>query len=108
VVSVIVFVSTYLFSALSEIELAVCRCRPAAEQLISRGLFPCSPLQPSMAADMQLLELITLSFLHLTLNITGWATLLEQFGWKDRVLPRAVACGWKGAHLPHSQGSRHA
>jgi hypothetical protein len=42
-----------------------------------------------MAADMQLLELITLSFLHLTLNITGWATLLEQF------------CASNGFHLKH-------
>jgi hypothetical protein len=68
-------------SALREIELIVCLCRPAADQLIRRGLFPCSPLQPSLAIDLSLLEIITSSFYHLTLNTTGWAVLLEQH-WK--------------------------
>jgi hypothetical protein len=65
-------------SALREIELIVCLCRPATDQLIRRGLFPCSPLQPSLAVDLSLLEIITSSFYHLTLNTTGWAILLEQ------------------------------
>jgi hypothetical protein len=70
--------NTDFSAALREVELIVCLCRPAADQLIRRGLFPCSPLQPSLAVDLSLLELITSSFYHLTLNTTGWATLLEQ------------------------------
>jgi CxC2 like cysteine cluster associated with KDZ transposases len=69
--------------ALEQIILDTCNCNPATDQLIRRGLFPSSPSRPSIAADFRLLELITTSFLHLALNITGWADLLEEFWEKN-------------------------
>lgn len=69
--------------ALSEIILNVCNCHPATDQLIRRGMFPSSPIRPSVAADFRLLDLISTSFMHLALNISGWADLLEDF-WADR------------------------
>jgi hypothetical protein len=70
---------THLYIVLTSVELTVCQCRPAPDQLLLQGLFPCSPIQPSLAVDMKLLELISASSTHLALNMTGWASLLEQF-----------------------------
>lgn len=64
--------------ALNELELNVCDCRPAPDQLIRQGLFPNAPSRPSIAADFQLLDIISASFIHLALNVTGWVALLEQ------------------------------
>jgi hypothetical protein len=68
-----------LLLALGEIEVTICQCRPAPDQLIAQGLFPCAPIQPSLAADIKLLEFMSASSIHLTLNLTGWASLLEEF-----------------------------
>jgi hypothetical protein len=70
-----VLTNEILLLVLEELSLTVCNCNPAAEQLLERGLFPCSPIRPSVAADINLLELIITSFLHLSLNVTGWADL---------------------------------
>jgi hypothetical protein len=48
-----------------------------------RGLFPCAPVRPSLAADINLLELICLNFCNLAPNVTGWAQTLVEF-WRRR------------------------
>ncbi|KII86536.1 hypothetical protein PLICRDRAFT_80586, partial [Plicaturopsis crispa FD-325 SS-3] len=40
------------FEELKVIELKVCACKPAALQLLRRGLFPCAPSAPSLAVDL--------------------------------------------------------
>ncbi|KIM23140.1 hypothetical protein M408DRAFT_77961 [Serendipita vermifera MAFF 305830] len=63
--------NTNRHTVLENLALTVCECQPAPDQLLAQGLFPCSPLRPSVAADTNLLELIITSFLYLTLNSTG-------------------------------------
>ncbi|KIJ42045.1 hypothetical protein M422DRAFT_229336 [Sphaerobolus stellatus SS14] len=63
--------------------LLFCQCRPAAVTLIRAGLFPCAPLQPSIAFDVNLMELITYTMSYITPNLHGWALSLEWF-WKER------------------------
>ncbi|KIJ30414.1 hypothetical protein M422DRAFT_187210, partial [Sphaerobolus stellatus SS14] len=41
---------------LEETRLQYCKCQPAAVTLIKQGLFACSPIQPSIAFDIGLLE----------------------------------------------------
>ncbi|KIJ28456.1 hypothetical protein M422DRAFT_106002, partial [Sphaerobolus stellatus SS14] len=60
-----------------------CKCQPAAVTLIKHGMFPCSPIQPSIAFDINFLELISLTMLNLAPNVTGWALSLEAF-WLQR------------------------
>ncbi|KIJ30957.1 hypothetical protein M422DRAFT_783872 [Sphaerobolus stellatus SS14] len=60
-----------------------CDCRPAAATLVRAGLFPCTPLQPSIAFDINLLELITYNMAYTAPNLHGWALSLEWF-WKER------------------------
>ena len=57
----------------------ICRCRPAAHQLIARGLFPCAPIHPSLAVDIQVLGFVKKLFLHFSRNVTGWCESLEDF-----------------------------
>ncbi|KIJ48098.1 hypothetical protein M422DRAFT_248268 [Sphaerobolus stellatus SS14] len=71
------------WNRLEEIQLQICKCKPAADQLMRRGLLGCAPLQPSMAFDLNLLELVSITTLYIAPNISGWALSLEWF-WKDR------------------------
>ncbi|KIJ32648.1 hypothetical protein M422DRAFT_107064, partial [Sphaerobolus stellatus SS14] len=56
-----------------------CMCTPAAVTLINHGLFACSPVQPSIAFDVNLLELISLTMMNLSPNVSGWALAMESF-----------------------------
>ncbi|KIJ39625.1 hypothetical protein M422DRAFT_257455 [Sphaerobolus stellatus SS14] len=71
------------WNRLDEIILQICKCKPAADQLMRRGLLGCAPLQPSMAFDLNLLELVSITMAYIAPNISGWASSLEWF-WKDR------------------------
>ncbi|KIJ30560.1 hypothetical protein M422DRAFT_267904 [Sphaerobolus stellatus SS14] len=64
---------------LEEMRVRYCRCQPAAVTLMKYGFFACSPIQPSIAFDVNLLELISLTMLNLAPNITGWTLALEAF-----------------------------
>ncbi|KAF9504638.1 hypothetical protein BS47DRAFT_1307870, partial [Hydnum rufescens UP504] len=37
---------------LEHVQLIICKCNPAAAQLVCRGLFPCTPLSPTLAVNM--------------------------------------------------------
>ncbi|KAI6021082.1 hypothetical protein EDC04DRAFT_2549919, partial [Pisolithus marmoratus] len=45
-------ISCVLFDCIEEIKITFCSCAPAPGQLISYGLFPCSPVFPSLAVDL--------------------------------------------------------
>ncbi|EIN03444.1 hypothetical protein PUNSTDRAFT_33210, partial [Punctularia strigosozonata HHB-11173 SS5] len=64
---------------LESIELSICSCRSAARQLLARGLFPCAPQSPSLAFDLNMLELVAMLFLNTAPNVTAWAATLETF-----------------------------
>lgn len=66
-------------SALKDQTISVCQCHSAPQILLSRGFFPCSPVTPSLAVDIKLLEFARLQFLHLVPNTTGWCDAMESF-----------------------------
>ena len=44
---------------LSGIEkIVLCTCKEPALQLLSMGLFPCAPLEPSLAVDLNMLGFV--------------------------------------------------
>ncbi|KIJ25089.1 hypothetical protein M422DRAFT_273977 [Sphaerobolus stellatus SS14] len=64
---------------LEETRLRYCKCKPAAVTLMKHGMMACSPIQPSIAFDINLMELISLTMLNMAPNVTGWTLSLETF-----------------------------
>ena len=62
---------------LTQIEIMVCDCKPAALQVLRKGLFPCAPERPSLAVDLTLLEFVRGLFTRTSPNITAWCNTLE-------------------------------
>ena len=57
----------------------ICKCLPAAKQLVAHGLFPCAPQVPSLAVDISLLQFTSALFLRLPPNVTSFCETLEFF-----------------------------
>ncbi|KAF7305113.1 hypothetical protein MKEN_01226500 [Mycena kentingensis (nom. inval.)] len=59
----------------------VCGCSGASapEQLIRAGLFPCSPTNPTLAVDINVLSFFHELFLHIAPNNTALCKTLENF-----------------------------
>src|SRR5258708_20315436 len=47
------------------------------EQLVQCGLFPCTPLRPTLVIDIFMLEWATTLFLHMAPNVCAWTTTTE-------------------------------
>ena len=60
-------------------EITPCNCMPAAVQLLSYGLFPCAPDRPSLAVDLNMLQLVQELFVRSPPNHTAWCDTLEVF-----------------------------
>ena len=65
-------------TAVDDIELDVCKCSPAAVQLMEAGAFPCAPLQPSLAVDLRVLEFALNLFVQISPNNTAFTLALER------------------------------
>ncbi|EDR01938.1 uncharacterized protein LACBIDRAFT_310168 [Laccaria bicolor S238N-H82] len=59
--------------------LTLCTCTSPALQLLQRGLFPCAPLLPSLAVDLNMLEFVNGLFVNAAPNTTAWCETLESF-----------------------------
>ena len=66
-------------AGLDHIDIQVCACQTAGEQLLTAGLFPCSPQRPSLAVDVGILEFVKLLFINLPPNNTAFCNTLEGF-----------------------------
>jgi CxC1 like cysteine cluster associated with KDZ transposases len=64
---------------LGNIDLVVCSHCPAAIQLVGWGLFPCSPLAPTLAVSMDMLEFVSDLFVNMAPNEQAWATTLTKY-----------------------------
>ncbi|KAF8957681.1 hypothetical protein BDZ97DRAFT_1669429 [Flammula alnicola] len=67
------------FHIIESITIQVCRCHPASRQLLSRGVFPCAPLAPTLAVDIRVLEFVSRLFLNIAPNTTAWCKTVEGF-----------------------------
>lgn len=68
-----------LFAEVQDLKLSICECQPASTQLIALGLFPSTPVQPSLAVSISLLEFNQQCFLRLPPNVSGWCAAVEAF-----------------------------
>ncbi len=59
--------------------LSICECYPAGVQLVEMGYFPCAPVRPTLAFDINLLEFVTIGSHHMAPNVTGWSSVLQYF-----------------------------
>ncbi|KAF9509569.1 hypothetical protein BS47DRAFT_1275261, partial [Hydnum rufescens UP504] len=62
-----------------DIMLDICKCRPAPVQLVQHDFFPCSPVCPTLAVSLDMLEFVAELFLHISLNERGWAATLVKY-----------------------------
>ncbi|KAI6023440.1 hypothetical protein EDC04DRAFT_2498709, partial [Pisolithus marmoratus] len=67
------------FDRLEEIEISYCACTPAPIYLMKCGLFACSPVSPTLAVDLRVLEFMRTLFVWLSPNTTAWCDALESF-----------------------------
>jgi hypothetical protein len=59
------------------ISILTCCRRPAANQLIARGLFPCAPYRPSLAVSLEMLEFAAELFARMAPNNRAFAAAAE-------------------------------
>ena len=62
---------------LETVSIRYCAKRPVVEQLVQCGLFPCTPLRPTLAIDIFMLEWATTLFLHMAPNVHAWTMATE-------------------------------
>ncbi|KAJ7809346.1 hypothetical protein B0H14DRAFT_2867323 [Mycena olivaceomarginata] len=72
-------VSVVRFTAISDLEIHICECAPAAVQLLRAGLFPSAPWRPSLAVDLRVLEFARNLFGRISPNNTAWTATMESF-----------------------------
>ncbi|KAJ7697062.1 hypothetical protein B0H14DRAFT_2418321 [Mycena olivaceomarginata] len=66
-------------AAISDLEIHICECAPAAVQLLRAGLFPSAPWRPSLAVDLRVLEFARNLFGRISPNNTAWTATMESF-----------------------------
>ncbi|KAE9384417.1 hypothetical protein BT96DRAFT_960902 [Gymnopus androsaceus JB14] len=67
------------FSKIEQIELWASECSSASIQLIRSGLFPCSPVYPTLAVDIRVLDFVRRLFLRIAPNYTAWCSAATDF-----------------------------
>ena len=59
--------------------LSICECYPSGVQLVEMGYFPCAPICPTLAIDINLLEFVSIASHHMAPNVAGWSSSLQYF-----------------------------
>ncbi|KAJ6574191.1 hypothetical protein B0H19DRAFT_889037, partial [Mycena capillaripes] len=77
--TVVLKLSVIHFTSITDITVHFCDCAPAAQQLLAHGLFPSAPWRPTLAVDLQVLELVMKLFVRISPNNTAWCATLESF-----------------------------
>ncbi|KAF9231869.1 hypothetical protein BU15DRAFT_90808 [Melanogaster broomeanus] len=64
-------------NGIHSLELDMCHCCPAAQQLLARRFFPCAPIAPSLAVSLPLLALVHEIFVCMPPNMSAWCEAFE-------------------------------
>ncbi|KAF9073004.1 hypothetical protein BDP27DRAFT_1216538, partial [Rhodocollybia butyracea] len=67
------------FTKIEQIELWASECSSASVQLVCSGLFPCSPIFPTLTVDIRELDFVQRLFLHIAPNYTAWCSTMSDF-----------------------------
>ncbi|KIM66636.1 hypothetical protein SCLCIDRAFT_110141, partial [Scleroderma citrinum Foug A] len=73
------------FDNMHSVDLVVCSCAPAAQQLIHMGYFPCAPLAPTLAVSLKVLTLVKQLFVRTPPNISAWCETFWVISWRHGV-----------------------
>ncbi|KAF8143385.1 hypothetical protein K438DRAFT_1783790 [Mycena galopus ATCC 62051] len=71
-------VAVVRFSAIEDFEIHSCKCAPVSVQLMRMSAFGCSPVKPSLAVDLRVLEFTFNLFLQISPNNTAITVALER------------------------------
>ncbi|KAF8135243.1 hypothetical protein K438DRAFT_1911669 [Mycena galopus ATCC 62051] len=71
-------VAVVRFSSIEDFEIHSCKCAPVPVQLMRMGAFGCSPVKPSLAVDLRVLEFTLNLFLQISPNNTAITVALER------------------------------
>ncbi|KAF8207304.1 hypothetical protein K438DRAFT_1511008, partial [Mycena galopus ATCC 62051] len=71
-------VAVVRFSSIEDFEIHSCKCAPVPVQLMRMGAFGCSPVKPSLAVDLCVLEFTLNLFLQISPNNTAITVALER------------------------------
>jgi hypothetical protein len=78
--SIVQPVINHLWDAeIEQIELWASECSSASVQLVRSGLFPCSPIFPTLAVDIRELDFVRRLFLRIAPNYTAWCSAATDF-----------------------------
>ncbi|KAI6004352.1 hypothetical protein F5J12DRAFT_685875, partial [Pisolithus orientalis] len=69
----------HVYPGLEDVGISYCACTPAPICLMGHGLFASSPVVPTLAVDLCVLEFVKKLFVWLTPNTTAWCEALESF-----------------------------
>ncbi|KAJ6581299.1 hypothetical protein B0H19DRAFT_1251527 [Mycena capillaripes] len=72
-------VTLLCWDRLDQISIHICPCSLAAPQLLRRGFFPCTPMEPSLAIELRVLEFVMGLFLNMPPNNTALTKTLEGY-----------------------------
>lgn len=64
---------------IAHVKIPICACRPAPQQLLSRGLFGCTPTAPTLAVDLNVLDFAAELYVRVAPNMSAWSDALEAF-----------------------------
>ncbi|KIK22853.1 hypothetical protein PISMIDRAFT_101667, partial [Pisolithus microcarpus 441] len=64
---------------LEELKITYCACTPAPVHLMKCGLFACSPVAPTLAVNLCLMEFMKTLFMQFMPNTTAWCEAFECF-----------------------------
>ncbi|KAG6847152.1 hypothetical protein H0H93_009823, partial [Arthromyces matolae] len=67
------------FDVIEKVPITICKCAPAALQLLDMGSFPSAPVEPELAVDLKVLEFVSTLFLNIAPNSTAWSKTVESF-----------------------------
>ncbi|KAJ7723613.1 hypothetical protein DFH07DRAFT_705461, partial [Mycena maculata] len=73
------YVAIVRMNTIEHTHLSICPCSQAPSQLLRAGLFACSPLRPSLAVDLQVLDFAMRLFVNVPPNNTTFCNTLEGF-----------------------------
>ena len=83
-----------MLSGLEDHKLTYCECRPLALTLLDMGLFPASPVQPSIAFSLGHLLFASKLFVHISPNISAWCSTIASNLIEKGFVPASIVSQW--------------
>ncbi|KIM57666.1 hypothetical protein SCLCIDRAFT_86133, partial [Scleroderma citrinum Foug A] len=67
------------FDNMQSVDILVCSCATAAQQLLQMGYFPCAPLGPTLAVSLRVLTFVKQLFVCMPPNTSAWCEAFQSY-----------------------------